>query len=380
MKIAILTIHKILNYGSALQTYALQNYLENNKEGVICDIINYKFPNSYHRKERNKKLNIYRITRNRIHRLKEFFSTKERRRRFELFWKENYHLTKYYSSQNSIKSCSPKGYDIYILGSDQVWNPNTLCGDDVFLFSFLESNSYFFSYASSFGVTTIDNTPYYDSFKKYLPRFKGLGVRENTAADILNKLDLKNIQVVCDPTFLLNKNDYAKLANKSSISIKGEYILIYMLNYAFNPFPAIQDVVEKVYQQLHCKIVFIGRSFNFIKKDTAIYKDIGPYEFLYLFMNAKFVVTSSFHGTAFAIINRKPFVSIAPHTRDSRIQDLLEVLGLKANLVYNNQNNVKVNFDQKYDDSIENNINILITKSKKYIINHIQQYKYAQNR
>ena len=213
------------------------------------------------------------------------------------------------------------------------------------------------------------------TFKKYLSRFKGIGVREKTAVDILDKLSIPNAQIVCDPTFLLKKEDYAKLAGKSILSINEDYILVYMLNYSFNPHPAIRKVVEYINNMYDCKIVFIGRSFNIPNGDYAIYNNIGPYDFLYLFQNAKFVVTSSFHGTAFSIINRKPFVSIAPLRGDNRIQDLLEITGLKKNLIYNTQEIIKVDMNQQYDEIIEGKINTFIMQSKNYIINHIQQYK-----
>lgn len=376
MKIAILTIHKITNYGSALQTYALQSFIEKNINDSSCTILDYKFPNSYHWKERYKKMSLLKVYRNKLHRIRESlsYSMAMKKAKFKHFWFDYYHLSQPYNSQNSILELNPKDYDIYILGSDQVWNARTLCGDKIFLFAHLSEHEKCFSYASSFGLTYLPEE-YTSLFKKELSKFRAIGVREKKAVDILSTLGYKDkTMLVCDPTLLLDANEYEFIANKSSCEIDGDYILVYCLQYAFNPYPAIRNVISELQKKYKYKIVFIGKEVNGTFNNTTVLNSIGPCEFVYLFRNAKIVVTSSFHGTAFSIINRKPFVSIAPRRGDSRIGDLLTHVGLEKNLIYNDQNNIDFN-DDPYTNEAETKIATYINDSKNFLISNINKLR-----
>lgn len=377
MKVAILTIHKIINCGSALQTYALQTFLERKFPDIVCEIVDYKFPNEYHRKERNKKLTTYQIIRNRLHRIKEGISlfAKIKKIKFEKFWNNEFRLSSPYPTRKSIFKKTPTSYDIHILGSDQVWNTNSLCGDDIFLFSYLDDKDVFFSYASSFGITEI-SPKYLTTFKILLSRFKALGVRENNAIELLSSIGLRDkAQLVCDPTFLLGPMDYDQLSNKSKLNIQGDYILVYYLNYAFDPMPAIKYIVEKACRELNCKVIFIGRKFKDFDYEFLLLRTVDPYDFVYLFKHAKFVVTSSFHGTAFSIIHRKPFISVAPRKGDSRICDILEYIGLESCLVYNDQLKFDIIHENQYTEKVEGRLNYFINSSKEFLISNINRYR-----
>ena len=374
MKIAILTIHKITNYGSALQTYALQSFIEKNINDSSCTILDYRFPNSYHWKERYKKMSILKVYRSRLHRMKESlsYSLALRKARFKQFWIDFYHLSQPYNSQESILRLNPKEYDMYILGSDQVWNARTLCGDKTFLFANMSEHEKCFSYASSFGLTYLP-VEYTSLFVKELSKFRAIGVREKNAVDILSSLGYKDkTMLVCDPTLLLDENEYTPLVNKSNCKIDGDYILVYCLDYAFDPYPAIRQVIKELQEKYKYKLVFIGKEVNGPFHKTTVLNSIGPCEFVSLFKNAKIVVTSSFHGTAFSIINRKPFVSIAPRTGDSRIGDFLSHLGLEDNLIYNDQTRFVFN-ESPYTNAVELNLATYINDSRHFLISNINK-------
>lgn len=361
MKIGIITIHKIMNYGSALQAYALQNFLES-KLGHDVEIIDYKFPNKFHRFQRYKGLKKWKM---KVHDLKMSlpFVNRQKKKNFQAFWRQFFHLTPLYKSQKAIrKACFT--YDIYITGSDQVWNTNTLCGDTVMMLDFAPEGSRKFAYGASFATTSL-NQDYADVFKKYLFQYEEIGVRETTAIQILKDLGCKqSIELVCDPTLLLTCKEYMPLVEKARISISEKpYILVYYLDYAFNPMPAIQEVLNTVYKKYGYRVIFINRPINGFVGESVTIKDIGPCEFVYLFHHSKFVITSSFHGTAFSIINRKPFYSIAPRTADSRISDLLKAIDLQSRLVYTDEQFYLEDNQDIYTVEIENNIESLRNKS-----------------
>lgn len=350
MKIGVITIHKILNYGSALQAFALQTFLEK-ETGCRCEIIDYLFPNCYHIKERNYTL-VEKLKR-KFHILKDNCFHKHRKKRFEFFWNNYLHLSNLvYKTQNNLKSHPPE-YDIYITGSDQVWNTNTLMGDEMFLLSFVRNKARKVAYASSFGADSV-GAKYIDIFVRNFKEYDCIGVREKTALRLLDELGVKNYKcVVCDPTLLLESSDYERLIQHSEISIEYQYILVYCLSYAFDPYPAILSVLNDVYEKTKYRVVFINNTVRGFRGDYKLYNNIGPCEFVYLFKNASFVVTSSFHGTAFSVINKKPFISVSPEHNDTRIKDFLSFIGLEANLVYSNQTAVDIDVNNKKQTTFE---------------------------
>lgn len=294
-----------------------------------------------------------------------------RKQKFQQFWNEYFHLSRKYKSPHSLFEMNTKDFDIYILGSDQVWNTKTLCGDKTFLFAFLSKTDNSFSYASSFGLSKLPNE-FIPLFKKELSKFHSIGVREKKAIEILSSLGLKDkSQLVCDPTLLLNANEYDSIAEKSNYKIDDDYILVYCLEYAFNPYPAIHNVVNELQRKYHYKVIFVDNKVKGINQNYQVLSSIGPCEFTYLFRNAKIIVTSSFHGTAFSVINRKPFLSIAPRGGDSRIGDFLNHVGLTGNMVYSDQNQFTFN-DNPYTLDVKTKLSAYINESKDFLISNIK--------
>ena len=365
MKVGIITIHKIINYGSALQAYALQQFLEMHM-GNDVEIIDYKFPNSYHRSIRYKGLKRLKM---KVHDFKTNlpFVNHAEKKSFRLFWKCFFHLTPLYKDQKALWE-SHLTYDVYLTGSDQVWNTNTLCGDTVMMLDFAPRGSRKFAYGASFTTTTLDIN-YTDIFKKYLLQYERIGVREASAINILKDLGChQSAEVVCDPTLLLTRAEYLPVIEKSRVSIpESPYILVYYLEYAFNPMPVILEVVNKIYKKYGYEVVFIDNAINGFRGKNIIIKGIGPCEFADLFYHAAFVVTSSFHGTAFSLINRKPFYSIAPKSKDSRISDLLKSIGLQSRIAYTDEKFCIDSNQDIYTAEVENAISTLRQKSINFL-------------
>lgn len=322
-RVGLITMHKVLNAGSALQAYAL--YEKVKQLGYACELIDYKYPNEFHSKTSHKKKSFFSLL---LPRIKYFllYRSRQQKKRFQQFWETAWESSAFYPNPLEILKNPPK-YDIYLAGSDQIWNPSNISGDGTFFCEFC-GNRPKISYASSFAVNEIPAN-YRELYERYLDGFSAIGVRESEGKTIVKELCGKETVVVCDPTLLLNADDYAPLAEASEIAFDKPYILVYALTYAYNPYPTIQEVVDKLRKQTKLPVRYLVANsvdhYRFGKTITAA----GPNEFVRLVKDAAFVVTSSFHGTAFAINFNIPFYAVVPQDKsDTRIHSLLNELDL----------------------------------------------------
>ena len=329
-------MHRVLNYGSTLQAFALCKAIKG--LGYDCEIIDYQYPNQFHKDNRNEKRDTWSEILFFLLRVRTFilYRGKKQKRRFVSFWKEQIKTSSYYATRNEIFK-NPPLYDVYMTGSDQVWNPKCMKGDNVFFCDFVSYKTKV-SYASSFSSSQIPEC-YKDIYIKGLSSYSYIGVRENNGTKVVKDLINKEATVVCDPTLLLNKEDYIELADKSEIKCKTPYILVYSLTYAYNPYPQMDNLIDNIKKQLNIPIIYLHvNSIDHYHLGSSI-TSAGPNEFLNLFMNATFVITSSFHGTAFALCFEKPFYTIVPSdsSNDSRIISLLENVGAKERAISTNK-------------------------------------------
>lgn len=335
-RVGIITMHRVLNVGSILQAYALCEKIE--QLGAHAEIIDYKYPNAFHKGEREHQ-NIWNSISMLPKRLKYFvlYRSAAQKKRFQLFYKSKMRLSRHYPDRNELYQ-SPPHYDLYLTGSDQVWNPICMKGDGAFFFDFAK-DAIKASYASSFSTTEIPSD-IKEIYAEYLKTYSYVGVREMSAVNLVKDIVNKDARLVCDPTLLLTKSDYINLAKGSEIKPKRyPYILVYALSYAYNPYPQIENVVNVIKKKLGYKVVYLyANTVEHYHIGQSI-TSAGPSEYLDLFLNAKFVVTSSFHGTAFAINFEIPFISVIPGSakKDSRIMSLLKTLGLSSQAITTNQ-------------------------------------------
>ena len=223
MRIGIITYHWAFNYGAVLQAYALQTYLE--KLGHKVEFINY-IP-------KNQKVSILRkfIGRN-IESTKLKLKTLRRELIFKPFVKK-LHIgeIKYQSYQELLKT--PPNYDVYITGSDQVWNNKLVC-------SINEDNAISYPYYLDFGDESIIRVAYAPSFgsseissdlkiniKKCLSRFNSISVREKSGVEIVKSLGYSDAKLMPDPTFLLSKDEYLNIKT-SNVQNKEAYVYSYI--------------------------------------------------------------------------------------------------------------------------------------------------------
>jgi hypothetical protein len=370
MKIGIITIHRLYNYGTNLQAYALQHYIEE-KFGARVEIIDYLFPNKYHKKKESLLKNV-RIWLGEM-KMDIFQKKWIQKNKFKKFQKDYYHITlKKYKSRESLERTN-LNYDLYITGSDQVWNPKTLKNDPIMFCSFAPEGKRRISFGASFSATDYP-IEYRDSARALLDKYSYIGVREKTALKVLNTIGVNSKipqMCNCDPTLLLDKDDYHQLSLKSNLKIKKPFILVYKLGYSYSPEPAMSIAAKEAKKALGIDVLVIGRPLRIEYDGEAKYLEgVGPCDFLWLFEHATYIITSSFHGTMFSLINRKPFVAIIPGKGDddSRIKDVLQICHLEGNYINSDSKDNTYNYSSSvYTPSVESSINDYISASKSFL-------------
>ena len=331
--VGILTMHKVINYGSALQAYATQQTIE--KLGYKAELIDYIYPNVQHKKK-HRKNRIKQVLQFFLH-LLQGFPYKHKLESFQRFWEHNFKLsTQTYNSSKELAD-NPPTYDIYVAGSDQIWNPRHIVGDSTFLLSFVPEGKKCISYASSFAQSSIDEDSSL-SVSKNLKRLSTISVREKNGAKIIKELLNREANVCLDPTLLLKQEDYSFLEKQSSIHIDEPYILVYILQYAYNPYPYATQFIKEAHKQTGMKVVcldFSAKQRLGIKNMTHLHDSVGPNEFVYLFTHAAMVITTSFHGTAFALNFGKSVYSLVndKSTSDDRMKSLLDLCGVSERAI-----------------------------------------------
>lgn len=327
LKVGMITMHRVVNYGSVLQAYATQQILE--RIGCNCEIIDYVFPNSYHFTQGYA---CHSMTwKNRIAKVLWLKKHWRLTNKFERFWHQYLHLSRCYPSRDSIMQ-NPPCYDVYLTGSDQVWNPRHMKGDDVFLLSFVPNGMRLVSYASSFACSSLTD----DVARAYAPllkRYEALSVREENGRALVRQLTGRDAFVGLDPTLLLDASEWRMLADGQRNPYQGrKYILLYMMSYAFNPAPYIYRLLEHLQCITGMEIItFTPIPAEMNLRHVTVMDESSPITFLQLFDVASCVVTSSFHGTAFAVNFGKPLYSLVDSNYsegDDRQSSLLKELRL----------------------------------------------------
>ena len=323
MKIGILTFHRAINYGASLQAYALTKKM--NEMGYEAEIVDYRNPhieNMFH----NFSINKINSPKKTVSFFLGFTKNARKKRLFKKFWKMTPTSKMIFMTSNQLKNAN---YDMFVTGSDQVWNPDCTKYDKTYFLDFAE-NSKKNAYAASFGVSVIDEK-YRADFNKLLGSFQNISVRETRGAEIVKDFSGRESTVVLDPTLLLNKKQWMEIASPTKYS-KGKYVLVYMLVNS----KSLMDFALKLGKEKNLPVVCIGNG----RAQVTYASDIGPREFVKLFDKAEYVVTNSFHGTAFSInFNKNFFVELhnMKNSRNSRMEEVLNLFGLSGRLIINGE-------------------------------------------
>lgn len=348
--ISIITLHDICNPGSVYQAYALNKFIRDC--GYDCNVIDYVPSYSYvgNRKIRGIVKNI-------------LFGRIQKRikQKYKNFISKNIKLTeKKYCKYVELLKNQPKA-DLYIAGSDQLWNRAYDCGnDEAFYLSFIQ-NTAKISYATSLGKKDVSKEDL-SFISERIRDYKYLSVREKSGCSMLEEFLGRPVQWVCDPVFLLNKEEYEKFATPR---MEEKYIVIYL--------SAASRLLESVivYAKLQgYKVVLLGGNITRCSCDIHI-KDMGPEDFISYLIYADVIISSSFHATAFSHIFEKKFGVILPQGNGERIESLLSLSSLQNQVIKSDLDIANAFKEIDYSNALDR-LSPFIESSKVYLTDAIK--------
>lgn len=319
-KIGIVTItnNQSGNYGNTLQNYAVQQVLK--RLGYESETIRNL---RYIEQRRFTLLYWMKLAVAKDHKSK-------RDRKFEHF-KRKYikQSSQYLGRGHEDYELLNKTYYKFVCGSDQVWNPNYRLNDNLKfnLMEFADPQKRI-AYAASIGITQLPDK-YIDEYKNALSDYSFISVREETAAEIIEKLTDIKPEVFIDPTLMLSSQEWLKVSEPVNQLSNKKYILKYCLG---DTDENITETCNQLVKMLHAEIIDLSK-----KSDDIVF---GPSEFIWLIKNAQYIVTDSFHGTIFSIIFNKQFTVFKRKGEDdkifSRLISLLSLFGLQNRIADSN--------------------------------------------
>ena len=357
MQINTITCHDVYNLGASLQAYALQTYLES--LGHDVRIIDYK--PAY----LSQHYNLWSVSANYnkpfirllylIAKLPVRLYSLKRKKVFDEFTSKYLKLTHRFHSNEDLKNNPPQA-DVYIAGSDQIWNTLFPNGKDpAFYLDFAPKGKKKFTYAASFA--TVDVSEEYVPFvTQMLAKLDAISLREKRSLPLLSKLGRKDGIAVCDPVFLLNAKQWASLLTSLD---KNPYVLVYDFEHSSK----IRNIAKYIAKEKHLEIISVGPFKESYAKENFV--NAGPLEFINLIRHCDYFISNSFHGTAFSLIFKKNFFVV---NREEGINE--RMLSLLSDLLL--QDRIVSNIGQIDLNSIDytipsQRINELISFSKEYL-------------
>lgn len=316
-KIGLISYHSGYNYGTMLQAFALQ-YIIRKLGFDSVEYINYVDGPKF--EDANWSIRLKKIKNKFALGLPQLLfllfyrkSIKRTASKFDSFFSSYIKVSdRFYSSVNELKT-NPPSYDVYIVGSDQTWNPTFLQDNSAYFLSFVNNHSSKNSYGSSLGVYSLDDRTK-SLYVNYLNSFNHISCREEANALLLSSLLHRHVEYVLDPTLLVSKEEWACFEN--NYGIKGGYVLCYSLGVKDN----IRKFAEKLAKSHNLPVYYIVSNYKDTLYPNALF-GVGPLDFLYLIRNATYVCTDSFHGTIFSLNFRKNFYSFYKREGDEKVGD-----------------------------------------------------------
>lgn len=355
-KIRLITFHTPKNYGAVLQAYSLMSFLQNYSNDVA--IIDFNTKHLRRMYSVFPRVNSVKSFLTLLYLFPTYYPKHVKFRRFEKFVKKHLILTDRYESfaelENAMKT---EGVDIFITGSDQVFNPNRIEEErKAFFLSFVAPNKNKVSYAGSFGCKEIP-IERKEEILGYLKGYKGISVREESGVKLLK--NTYGIDAVCvvDPVLLNNRNFWTSIC----IPYKKRNISNYFLFYRLMNDKVIDERVSELAREKGLELVVITDGLCRIK-GAKILRDVGPCEFLALYKDSRFVATDSFHGVVFSIVFQKQFVFV--DTRENTNNRGLELL---KKLQIDDKAYIENRFSEINYEEVSPLLNSMISISKQYI-------------
>ena len=354
-KVVFITTQATQNYGSVLQTFATQMLI--NSFFCTSECIDYIRGNQNPERSNAKSKPIKQLPRKII----TSVSSRKRNGVFRGFMNKNIVLSKKYYSEKELEADIPEA-DIYCTGSDQVWNSDWNDGfEEPYYLKFVPEGKRRISLSSSIGREDFAD---WEKEKAYelLSKYQFISVRESSAVQILEDIGIHNAIHLVDPTLQLDREFWEDFA--APRFEKEDYVLIYQLkqNADFDKYAVAFAKRKKMKLLRICtrydRLILPGKS--------VLLPSIS--EFVSLFRHASYVITDSFHGTAFSLNLNKEVISIYPHRFSSRINDILADTGM-LNRHLESYQDLDIADDPADFTSVNTFLNGQRTKCRKYLSN-----------
>lgn len=328
--VGLITFHFAHHYGAQLQAYATMKAVEGLGSG--CEIIDYRLPHTTLTNQIYKRGGA-RAALSNVHTALHHSALRRRYERFDAFVEKHMTLSPARYTSLADLTAAPPRYDVYLAGSDQIWNPyiyKTQQFDEAFLLTFAKEGRKV-AYAPSLGVSSLPDDKA-AQLRAYLSGYAALSAREKRGSDLLTQITGREVSVVLDPTLLLTGADWAQLA--APPARQGDYILCYFVSDPAEIAPYAQELSRRT----GYPIVQLAGARRKIDGAGELVLDAGPEEFLSLFQHAAYVCTNSFHGAVFSLQFSRPFfTALSPKERSeptfSRIYSLLSRLGCAGRII-----------------------------------------------
>ena len=339
------------NYGSALQSWALHQAIEAlGYQPVLIDycpdILMDKDPLNpfgamWDKDEESKKMCELSLP-----------AIRENYYKFDLFYTNKFYRTpKKYTSANFNEVMEDENISGFVCGSDTIFCMDEFGFDNGFYANYDCMRKKSVSYAASFGDPTFTEEKY-RRLNELIPNFLSFGLRENLMLPYIKDHTIVPVQRVVDPTLLHTSEKYDTLACPERLE-KEKYLLYYSRRYS----PVMEMYAEKIAKEHDWKIVDISLRAMNAEKGHRMFYEAGVEEFLSLIKHAEYIVTNSFHGMIFSVQYRKPFVIFSREQCNNKIDEILDLFGLKDHML--------VTGDEVFDDDIDyEKVHSRITKAR----------------
>ena len=335
MKASVITLHTVNNYGSALQTYATQKVLED--LGLEVEFVDYwrrdnrgryavdKALNSPSMQKYKKYWDRHGLTR-RLVRLPLSLMLWRKRAPMRRFISRRIHLTprSYYSFDELLRE-TPQA-DVYITGSDQVWNSVWNQGiEKPFFLEYAPPGKLRIAFSASIGREKLDESEV-EVTREMLLKYHRISMREKSGVELLQKLGIPSQQIL-DPTLMLNREQWREIA--VPCREKWPYLLVYQLNANAE----MDAYAERLAQSKDWEILRISYGYSGKQKKGKCIVCPSVEKLLGYFLQADCVLTDSFHATAFSLNLSRNFVSILPERFGTRIRSITELTGTQDHVL-----------------------------------------------
>ena len=356
MKIGIMSMYRIANYGSFLQAYALKNIIKS--LGHKVKFVDYRIDPPLVHDDRMMK-NVHEGN------LKFFLRyTLKKLLKKPMYFSDSYRMSLLRLGITETMHYNTK-VDTLVVGSDEVFNclqANPDVGYSLELFGKNSNASRLITYAASFGSTTNDgllDAGKYEEIKNHLLKFDALSMRDANSVNIAQEMGLLNVSMNLDPVLVYDFSD--KIREKKDIS---DYIIVYSYAGRMKDEKEI-NAVREFARKHNKKIVTVG----YHQEWSDIKLEANPFELLGYVKNADFVVTDTFHGTIFSVITKRRFATILRESNKQKLGHLLEKLELSDRIV----NDVSRLSEILLTDIDYTKVNSVIETEKAKTVNYLKE-------